>query len=68
MPVMKYSEIALAAAFAILTFAAWLVQPPAPARSGPGAGAGASVPPMIVVVITGKRMTPEEKRLSATSQ
>lgn len=65
MPVMKYSEIALAAAFAIFTFAAWLVEPPA-VRSKSAASRPA-VPPMIVVVITGKRMTPEEKRLSSAS-
>jgi hypothetical protein len=63
MHVMKYSEIALAVAFAVLTFAAWLVQPPAMPRTGQRA-VEATVPPMIVVVITGKRMTPEEKRES----
>jgi hypothetical protein len=67
MPVMKYSEILLAAAFAILAITAWLVQTPPVQTPRNGASAAAGVQPMIVVVITGKRMTPEQKRLTAAS-
>lgn len=66
MPIMKYLEITLAAAFAILALAACLVQPPAPRDYAPHVSATSSASPMIVV-ITGKRMTPDEKRQSLIS-
>jgi len=67
MPVMKYSEIALAVAFAVLTSAAWLLQPPLTlARSS--TSTASSLKPMIVVIITGKRMSQEEKQRSLALQ
>lgn len=64
MPVMRYSEIALAAAFAVLTSAAWLLQLPSHSTS---TSVARKLDPMIVVVIAGKRLSPEEKRLSVTT-
>lgn len=61
MPVMNYTEIALAAAFAILALAACLLQPPGVRE---GVAAVPAMKPMYIVVVTGKRMTPEEKRQS----
>lgn len=68
MVLVKYLEFTLAAAFAVLTYSVWLLplHPPLELDTG-SSSAATAVQPMIVVVVSGKRMTSDEKRLSTTS-
>jgi hypothetical protein len=64
-------EAVLLLLFGVVCAGALMLDPPAPSRAAPNAGAAptaGALEPMAVVVITGKRLTPVQKRAAIEAE